>query len=150
TGPQHAAVELHGFLAYIALCAMTGREYTVFGYKGKQVRDQIHCDDLAALFLAFHDAPRSGEVYNVGGGRANSLSILETVSILEGMGHRLRYRFDERNRTGDHICYISDLGKLGRHFPDWRLRHGVVATIEQILRGQRDAERRPPAFSLPP
>src|SRR5277367_1881504 len=112
TGPQHAAVQLHGYLAYIVMCAVSGREYTIFGYKGKQVRDQIHCRDVARLFLEFYKKPRAGEVYNIGGGRKNSLSVLETIDTLAGMGHRLKYKYDETNRTGDHICYISDLNKL--------------------------------------
>src|SRR5580658_3397815 len=109
TGPHHAAVELHGYLAYIVLCAAQGREYSIFGYKGKQVRDQIHCSDVASLFLEFYKAPRCGEVYNLGGSRANSLSILETIELLDEMGLKLKHRILPENRTGDHICYISDI-----------------------------------------
>src|SRR6185369_9164170 len=94
TGPQHAAVELHGYLAYIVLCAITGRQYTIHGYQGKQVRDQIHCRDVARLFLEFHKRPRFGEVYNLGGGRQNSVSILETIDILAQLGFHLRYDYD--------------------------------------------------------
>src|SRR6516165_7401119 len=109
TGPQHSAVELHGYLAYIVLCAVTGREYTIYGYNGKQVRDQIHSRDVAQLFLDFYKNPRPAEVYNLGGGRQNSLSILETIEMLAQMGYHLRYSYNPTNRAGDHICYISDL-----------------------------------------
>jgi CDP-paratose 2-epimerase len=136
TGPQHAAVELHGYLAYIVACAIQGRPYTVYGYKGKQVRDQIHCQDVARLFLAFYEHPRNGEVYNLGGGRQNSLSILETVDILSGMGYSLTYKYEDQNRTGDHICYISSLNKLHSHFPEWKIEHPVGAIIEEIANRQ--------------
>jgi len=109
TGPQHSAVELHGYLAYIVLCAITGREYTIYGYKGKQVRDQIHSCDVARLFLEFYQNPRPGEVYNLGGGRQNSLSILETIDMLERMGYRLRYNYNPTNRVGDQVR--GDLGE---------------------------------------
>src|SRR5947209_2209333 len=109
TGPQHAAVELHGYLAYIVGCAVSDREYTIHGYGGKQVRDQIHARDVARLFLEFFKRPRCGEVYNLGGGRANSLSILETIDMLAEMGFPLRHRYVAANRVGDHICYITDL-----------------------------------------
>jgi CDP-paratose 2-epimerase len=133
TGPQHAAVELHGFLAYIAFCACTGREYTIFGYKGKQVRDQIHCADVAALFLAFFNAPRAGEVYNLGGGRSNSLSVLETIAILKEMGHSLKYSVRDENRIGDHICYISDLTKVKSHFPSWTITHHIKDILGEMV-----------------
>ncbi|HEY1949681.1 MAG TPA: NAD-dependent epimerase/dehydratase family protein [Bryobacteraceae bacterium] len=133
TGPQHAAVELHGFLAYIAFCACTGREYTIFGYKGKQVRDQIHCADVAALFLSFFNAPRAGEVYNLGGGRGNSLSVLETIAILKEMGHSLKYSVRDENRVGDHICYISDLTKVKSHFPSWAITHHIKDILGEMV-----------------
>lgn len=133
TGPQHAAVELHGYLAYIVICAVTGREYTIYGYKGKQVRDQIHCRDVARLFLEFFHHPKPGEVYNLGGGRANSISILETIRLLDGMGFRLRYRYQDTNRTGDHICYISDLKKLKRDFPGWSLEYDLPKIVSEIV-----------------
>ncbi len=136
TGPQHAAVELHGYLAYIVACAVSGRPYTIRGYKGKQVRDQIHCRDVARLFLEFYRAPRFGEVYNLGGGRRNSLSILETIGILREMGFTLNYEYDPANRTGDHICYISDISKVKSHFPDWDLQHDVKSIVQEL------AERR--------
>jgi CDP-paratose 2-epimerase len=133
TGPQHAAVELHGYLAYIVLCAVNGRDYTVYGYQGKQVRDQIHCRDVAALFLEFYRNPKPGEVYNLGGGRANSISILETVNLLRDAGFTLRYSYNSTNRVGDHICYISDLTKIKSHFPDWRIQYDVPAIVDQII-----------------
>lgn len=133
TGPQHAAVELHGYLAYIVICAITGKEYTIFGYKGKQVRDQIHCRDVASLFLEFYQAPRCGEVYNLGGGRRNSLSILETIAMLKDLGFALRYRYQDGNRIGDHICYISDLTKLRSHFPNWGLQYDLPGILAEII-----------------
>ncbi len=136
TGPQHAAVQLHGYLAYIVMCAVSGREYTIFGYKGKQVRDQIHCRDVAHLFLEFYKKPRAGEVYNIGGGRKNSLSVLETIDALAAMGHQLKYKYDEANRTGDHICYISDLSKLYAHFPDWKLEYDLPKILDEIVERQ--------------
>jgi CDP-paratose 2-epimerase len=126
----------HGYLAYIVMCAVSGREYTVFGYKGKQVRDQIHCRDVARLFLEFYKKPRAGEVYNIGGGRKNSLSVLETIDTLGAMGHHLKYKYDETNRTGDHICYISDLSKLHAHFPDWKLEYDLPKILDEIIERQ--------------
>jgi CDP-paratose 2-epimerase len=133
TGPQHAAVELHGYLGYIALCAVTGKSYVVQGYKGKQVRDQIHSSDVAGLFLEFYRNPKCGEVYNLGGGRANSISILETIEMLAGMGHKLNWTYKDQNRIGDHICYVSDLAKLRSHFPHWKLEYGLTRILEEIV-----------------
>jgi CDP-paratose 2-epimerase len=136
TGPQHAAVELHGYLAYIVMCAVQGRAYTIYGYKGKQVRDQLHSSDVARLFLYFFQKPRLGEVYNLGGGRQNSLSILETIEMLADMGYRLQYAYKDQNRTGDHICYISDLGKLRAHFPQWSLDYDLHRILSEIVERQ--------------
>ncbi len=133
TGPHHAAVELHGYLAYIVLCAVTGRPYTIFGYKGKQVRDQIHASDVAHLFLHFFRRPRCGEVYNLGGGRQNSLSILETIDILAEMGLHIDYTYKEQHRIGDHICYISDLAKIQSHFPDWKLEYDLSSIFDELV-----------------
>ncbi|HEY5864210.1 MAG TPA: NAD-dependent epimerase/dehydratase family protein, partial [Candidatus Tectomicrobia bacterium] len=133
TGPQHAAVELHGYLAYIVMCAVTGRPYTIFGYKGKQVRDQIHASDVAHLFLHFFHRPRYGEVYNLGGGRRNSLSILETIDVLADMGLQLNYTYQEQHRIGDHICYISDLAKIRSHFPDWKLEYDLASIFYELV-----------------
>jgi CDP-paratose 2-epimerase len=133
TGPQHAAVELHGYLGYIVHCAVTGKKYTIHGYKGKQVRDQIHARDVARLFLRFFERPRSGEVYNLGGGRANSLSILETVDMLAAMGYALEYEYRDENRKGDHICYISDLSKLQEHFPGWKPEYDLPRILTELV-----------------
>jgi CDP-paratose 2-epimerase len=137
TGPLHAAVELHGYLAYIVYCAVTGRQYTIYGYSGKQVRDQIHCEDVASLFLEFYNSPRLGEVYNLGGGRNNSISILETIEMLKAMGHVLDYQQRAENRIGDHICYISDLTKLKSDYPRWTLQHDVPAIVEELAEQYR-------------
>jgi CDP-paratose 2-epimerase len=137
TGPQHAAVELHGYLAYIVECAVNRRPYTIHGHKGKQVRDQIHCLDLARLLLTFFRAPRVGEVYNVGGGRENSISILETIRLLADIGLKLEYEYSSQPRLGDHICYYSDLSKVRRHFPEWRMEHSVRGIMCEI--GERRA-----------
>ena len=133
TGPQHSAVELHGYLAYIVQCAITGRDYTICGYQGKQVRDQIHSRDVARLFLAFYQNPRPGEVYNLGGGRQNSVSILETIDMLAEMGYDLRYSYDPVHRVGDHICYVSDLGKIRAHFPNWQMEYDLPRIISSIV-----------------
>jgi CDP-paratose 2-epimerase len=133
TGPQHAGVELHGYLSYIIDCAVTGREYILYGYKGKQVRDQIHSYDVAQLFLAFFRKPCLGEVFNLGGGRANSLSILETVEILAEFKLQLNYLYKDQNRVGDHICYISDLTKLHTFFPDWKITYDLPKIISEMV-----------------
>jgi CDP-paratose 2-epimerase len=133
TGPRHSAVELHGYLAYIVHCAVTDKEYAIFGYKGKQVRDQIHAGDAAALFLEFFRHPRRGEVYNLGGGRANSISILETIEALAERGFPLRYEYRDANRIGDHVCYISDLRKIRSHFPNWQLQYGLPRILDGIV-----------------
>lgn len=146
TGPQHAAVELHGYLNYIVLCALTGRDYTVFGYRGKQVRDQIHSHDVARLFLRFFEDPKCGEVYNLGGGRSNSLSILETIDILSDMGFPLSYRYEEGNRVGDHICYISDIRKVQAHFPQWKLEYDLPRIFSEIV--ARYQETRKPQIGV--
>ncbi len=133
TGPQHAAVELHGYLGYIVHCAVARKPYTIFGYKAKQVRDQIHSHDVVRLFLEFYENPRPGEVYNLGGGRKNSLSILETIDLLSAMGYPLRYEYDDRNRIGDHICYISDLTKIKTHFPKWNQEYDISRILSEIV-----------------
>lgn len=121
TGPNHSAVELHGFLSYLVKTQLEGRTYRVFGYKGKQVRDNIHSHDVALLIERILAEPRAGEVYNLGGGRANSCSILEAFARVEALsGKAMRHEYVPEHRIGDHICYISDLGKLQAHFPGWR------------------------------
>ncbi len=141
TGPRHAAVPLHGYLAYICGCAVDGVPYSVIGYRGKQVRDQIHCRDVARLFLAFYEKPRCGEVYNLGGGRANSISILETIDILAAMGHSLSWTYQESNRIGDHVCYISDLSKVRSHFPGWRLEYSLEQIVDALVAAARERQR---------
>jgi CDP-paratose 2-epimerase len=141
TGPQHSADELHGYLAYIVLCAITGQEYKIYGYKGKQVRDQIHSRDVARLFLEFYKNPRPGEVYNLGGGRQNSLSILETIDMLAEIGFHLRYSYDPTNRVGDHICYVSDLRKIRSHFPNWHIEYDLPRIIHGIAERRADLAR---------
>jgi len=133
TGPMHAAVELHGYLAYVVHCAVAAKHYTIFGYGGKQVRDQIHSRDVASLFLEFFHQPGKGEVFNLGGGRANSLSILETIDLLSGMGFILEHSYDERNRVGDHICYISDISKIRARFSGWRLVYNLERIVTEIV-----------------
>ena len=137
TGPQHSAVELHGYLVYIIICAMTGKEYQIYGYKGKQVRDQIHSHDVANLFMEFYKAPRCGEVYNMGGGRNNSISILETIDLLAGMGYQLKHTYRDTNRIGDHMCYISDLTKIYSHFPNWKLEYDLPKIFGEIIAAQQ-------------
>jgi CDP-paratose 2-epimerase len=134
TGPNHSGVELHGFLSYLVKCNLEGREYRVFGYKGKQVRDNIHSHDVARFIEEFIKAPRVAEVYNIGGGRANSCSILEAFAIAEKFsGLKQRYTYVEENRIGDHICYISDLAKMRAHYPSWDITVSLEETIRQIV-----------------
>ncbi len=139
TGPSHSGVQLHGFLSYLVKTAVSGEKYTVFGYKGKQVRDQIHSRDVVRAFEAFARNPRPGEVYNLGGGRQNSASVRECISLVEDVtGRRLDWRYVEQNRLGDHICYISDLAKLRRHYPEWC----ITRSLRDICTEMVDAELR--------
>ena len=133
TGPAHSGAQLHGFLSYLMKCCVTGEEYTIFGYKGKQVRDNIHSRDLAAAFDQFYRAPGSGEVYNIGGGRENSCSILEAAALCERIaGKKLRTRYSEQNRSGDHIWYISSNAKFQSHYPSWRQDCTLEKTLQEI------------------
>ena len=130
TGPAHSAAELHGFLAYLVKCCHEGRRYRIFGYKGKQVRDNIHSLDVSRALERFYEAPRPGEVYNLGGGRGNSISILEAIDLAERItGRKMEYEYIDQNRSGDHICYISDLTKLRAHFPGW----DITKTLDDIF-----------------
>lgn len=134
TGPNHSGVELHGFLSYLVKCNLEGKLYKVFGYKGKQVRDNIHSEDVARFIAAFIDRPRVAEVYNIGGGKSNSCSILEAFSIAESItGKPQNYEYVDENRIGDHICYYSDLRKMYEHYPNWKLQHSLTDTITQIV-----------------
>jgi len=138
TGPNHAGVELHGFLSYLVKCNLEEREYRVFGYKGKQVRDNIHSLDVARFIAGFIAAPRSGEVYNLGGGRNNSCSILEAFDLVERVsGKAQRYSYVDENRIGDHICYISNLSKMRAHYPQWEITVSLEETIGQIVAAGR-------------
>jgi CDP-paratose 2-epimerase len=135
TGPNHSGVELHGFLNFLVKTALLGKTYTIFGYKGKQVRDQIHSLDVVRAFEAFMAAPRIGEVYNLGGGRESNASILECFTMIEAIsGRKVSWRYDERNREGDHICYISDMSKFRAHYPGWSLTRRVEDIIEEMVR----------------
>lgn len=133
TGPHHAGAQEHGFLAYLMKCAVQETPYTVYGYKGKQVRDNIHSADLVAAFWEFYRAPRSGEVYNMGGGRPINCSMLEAISLCEEIsGRELRWSYSESNRAGDHIWYISDTGKFQAHYPSWQPRIGIRRILDHI------------------
>ncbi|MGP1273233.1 MAG: NAD-dependent epimerase/dehydratase family protein [Phycisphaerales bacterium] len=134
TGPQHAGVELHGFLNYLVKVALEEGPYTIFGYKGKQVRDQIHCHDVINAFWHFAQNPRPGEVYNLGGGKGNAASLLECVSMIEERtGKRPNLTYSDTNRIGDHICYYSDLRKLKSHYPDWDLTYSLDRIVDEMI-----------------
>lgn len=133
TGPNHSGVELHGFLSYLVRCNIEEREYKVFGYKGKQVRDNIHSEDVANFIVAFCDAPRCGEVYNIGGGKDNSCSILEAFRMVEEFTSKAqKYVYVEQNRAGDHICYYSDLRKMKAHYPGWTITRPLREVFREI------------------
>jgi CDP-paratose 2-epimerase len=133
TGPNHSGVELHGFLNYLVKCNVQGRLYKVFGYKGKQVRDNIHSLDVARFIHAFYENPRGGEVYNIGGGRGNSVSILEAFERIEQLsGRKMVSEYVDANREGDHICYISDLSKMRAHYPGWDISRSLDDIFEEI------------------
>ncbi|MEP6686117.1 MAG: NAD-dependent epimerase/dehydratase family protein [Verrucomicrobiota bacterium] len=135
TGPAHAGTELHGFLSYLMICTVTGRPYRVFGYKGKQVRDNIHSYDLVEAFAAFIEKPRAGEVYNIGGSRHSNCSMLEAINLCEEIsGRRLTWNYEEDNRIGDHIWWISDVRKFQEHYPEWKFRYGLREILEEIHR----------------
>jgi CDP-paratose 2-epimerase len=138
TGPNHSGVELHGFLSYLVKVTLTGKTYTVFGYQGKQVRDNIHSYDVIRAMEEFANNPRPGEVYNIGGGRTNSVSILEAVTIIEEMtGRTLNWVYDDQARKGDHICYISNLNKFQSHYPNWRISRGLEDIFKEIIDTQK-------------
>ena len=133
TGPNHSGVELHGFLSYLVRCNLVGKEYRVFGYKGKQVRDNIHSEDVVRFMLAFAESPRCGEVYNLGGGIENSCSILEAFALVARISGREQvWTYVEENRLGDHICYYSDLTKMRNHYPTWRITKSLYQTTAEI------------------
>jgi CDP-paratose 2-epimerase len=139
TGPNHSGVELHGFLSYLVKCNIEEREYRIYGYKGKQVRDNIHSEDVAAMMLEFVNNPRAGEVYNLGGGKSNACSILEAFQLTaEITGKKPRYTYVEQHRAGDHICYYSDLRKLQSHFPKWSITKPLGTILSEIACSWRE------------
>ncbi|HEY0246488.1 MAG TPA: NAD-dependent epimerase/dehydratase family protein [Mucilaginibacter sp.] len=134
TGPSHSGVELHGFLSYLVKCNLEENNYTIYGYKGKQVRDNIHSYDVSRFIEEFIKAPRVAEVYNIGGGKQNTCSILEAFELVEKYsGKKMRYTYSGKNREGDHICYYSDLRKMKGHYPDWDISISLEETIKQIV-----------------
>lgn len=139
TGPNHSGTQLHGFLAYLMRCAATNTPYTVFGYKGKQVRDNIHSNDLIQAFYEFFRNPRSGAVYNMGGGRFSNCSMLEAIEICERIVERpMTWSYTETNRTGDHVWWISDLARFQADYPGWKLRYDVPAILKEIHEANRE------------
>lgn len=134
TGPGHAGAELHGFLSYLVKCAVAGREYKIIGYGGKQVRDNIHSQDLVRAFDCFYQAPRPGEVYNIGGGRFSNCSVREAIDICERVtGKKIRTTYVETARAGDHLWWISDVRKFQAHYPQWELTHSIARIVEEIF-----------------
>jgi CDP-paratose 2-epimerase len=136
TGPNHSGVELHGFLSYLVKCNLEGREYKIYGYKGKQVRDNIHSLDVAKFIHCFLDAPRVAEVYNLGGGKGNACSILEAFAVVKSItGKSQTFSYVNENRIGDHICYFSDLRKMKEHYPNWDISVRLEELFQQIVEG---------------
>lgn len=141
TGPSHSGVELHGFLSYLVKVALTGGTYSVFGYQAKQVRDNIHSHDVVCAIEAFAANPRPGEVYNLGGGRQNSVSMLEAIAkIAEMTGKKLNWKYVEEARKGDHICYISDLRKFQSHYPSWSITKSLDTIFQEIIAAQQSQQ----------
>jgi len=140
TGPNHAGAELHGFLSYLVKCAVHNKPYTIFGYKGKQVRDNIHSWDLVNMFWHFHKDPKQGEVYNVGGGRNNSTSILEAIDKINKIsGYNWdNYTLSDENRVGDHMWYISDLSKFKNDYPGWDITIDLDETLKQMVEFEKN------------
>jgi len=142
TGPSHSGAELHGFLAYLAKCAVSGRQYTVFGYKAKQVRDNIHSADLVNAFWHFFEAPRAGEVYNIGGGVYSNCSMLEAIALMERLsGRTLDWKYSDISRAGDHIWYVSDLRRFMGHYPACRITYDLERTVAEIVDAQRERQQ---------
>jgi len=137
TGPAHSGAELHGFLSYLVKCAVTKRKYKIYGYKGKQVRDNIHSFDLVNAFYSYYQNPRCGEVYNMGGGRFANVSILEAIEMCEKLtGQEFSYEYIDTNRIGDHIWWISDVSKFKVHYPAWDYKYDIEETLKQIYEAQ--------------
>ncbi|MGB0452646.1 MAG: NAD-dependent epimerase/dehydratase family protein [Bacteriovoracaceae bacterium] len=142
TGPAHSGAELHGFLAYLVKCVVTGKKYTIFGYKGKQVRDNIHSFDLVSAFWEFSEKPRSGEVYNIGGSRFSNCSMLEAITMSENFADRkLDYTLSDDNRIGDHIWWISDVNKFKSHYPNWDFKYDIETILKEIVEATIERER---------
>ncbi len=138
TGPGHCGAQLHGFLSYLVKCAVSGRKYKIYGYKGKQVRDNLHAFDLANAFFHYFQNPKAGEVYNLGGGRFANVSILEAIQLCEKLsGRKFDYEYAEQNRTGDHIWWVSNVSKFQSHYPQWQYRFGIEETMKQIYNAQK-------------
>ncbi|MEP7236269.1 MAG: NAD-dependent epimerase/dehydratase family protein [Ferruginibacter sp.] len=134
TGPAHSGAELHGFLAYLILCAVNNKPYKIFGYKGKQVRDNIHSKDLINAFWEFYQAPKNGEVYNMGGSRFANISMLEAIHMIKEIsGHRLNYSLLDEARSGDHIWYVSDVRKFQQHYPNWKFEYDMKRTLTEMI-----------------
>jgi CDP-paratose 2-epimerase len=146
TGPAHSGTQLHGFLSYLVKCIATGKKYTIMGYKGKQVRDNIHSYDLVNAFYHFYQKPRSGEVYNIGGSRHSNTSILEAISDIEKiLGKKANTEYSDKNRTGDHIWYISDVTKFKTHYPKWEYKYdhkAIVSDICEVFMESKNGERK--------
>jgi CDP-paratose 2-epimerase len=141
TGPSHSGVPLHGFLSYLVHVAVTGKPYTVLGYKGKQVRDQIHSADVIAAFDAFAARPGSGEVFNIGGGRENSASVLECIELIRELsGYEVHWSYRDQHRIGDHVCYISDLRKLRSRFPEWHLSRSLRQILTEMIQSEESRQ----------
>ena len=138
TGPNHSGTQLHGFLAYLMKCAITGTEYIVFGYKGKQVRDNIHSYDFVNMFWHFYQNPRHGEVYNAGGSRYSNCSILEAIKMCEEItGNKMNWKYQDQNRKGDHIWWISDVRKFQAHYPDWHYTYNIRQILEEMYENMK-------------
>jgi CDP-paratose 2-epimerase len=139
TGPNHAGVELHGFLSYLIKCNLEQKEYNIYGYKGKQVRDNIHAHDVSRFIEAFISSPRCAQVYNIGGGKGNTCSILEAFALIQGLsGIAMRYKYIDEPRIGDHICYYSDLSKMRAHYPSWDITISLQDIFKEILQRWRN------------
>lgn len=139
TGPNHSGVELHGFLSYVVKCNLENRIYKIYGYKGKQVRDNIHSYDVARFIEAFINNPRCGEVYNLGGGKENTCSILEAFDIVASLtAKKMQYDYIEKNREGDHICYYSDLHKIQQHYPQWSITKSLIDILVEITQAWQE------------
>jgi len=133
TGPNHSSTQLHGFLAYLVKCIKTGTEYTIFGYKGKQVRDNIHCNDLVNMFWNYHQHPKQGEVYNAGGSRNSNISMLEAIEKIEKiLNKKTKYKYIDTNRIGDHIWYISDVSKFKKQYPKWNFSYNIDDILQEL------------------